>query len=108
MTETVFCVLGMVLCVCGAVGVIHWLALKLSSSNESNRIYAVLLKNEADIQLQMLIDTLEWDTALKYAKVYAIDGGLSHEMAEYCRGICKTCRITYLDGENAEKIKGLF
>ncbi len=108
MAETFLCIFGMVLCVCGAVGIIHWTALKLSTGGETKRVYAILLKNEADIQLQMLIDTLQWDSSFRYAKIYAVDGGLSDEMAEYCQSVCKSHRIIFLGKDKASDIIDLF
>lgn len=108
MTETVIALFAMVLCAVGAVGIIRFVALKLSVSGDKNdRIYAVILRDEPDIRLQMLKSTLEWDTALKDVRVLAVDGGLDTEAAEYCRAICEKNGITYVSAEAAEILNGL-
>ncbi len=91
-------ILTAILCVSGAVGIIRWIALKIASAgNDGKRIYAVLLDGEqADIRLQMMIEALEWDIVLNGVKAYAIDGGLSTEMAEYCKLIAEKHRIKYI------------
>lgn len=108
MAETFTALLAMVLCAVGAVGIIRFAALKLSvSGNKNDRIYAVVLRDEPDIRLQMLRSTLEWDTALRDVRVLAVDGGLDTESAEYCRSICEKNGITYVSAEAAELLNGL-
>ena len=108
MTETFFGILAMIFCVIGVVSIIRWAALKLAVNNKAKRIYAVLLREEADIELQMLIDTGEWDSALRTAKVYAVDGGLDESMAEYCRIICENSRVTYVPYGQEKYFEDLF
>lgn len=109
MTETVFGVLAMILSVVGAVSIIRWIALKLVVSDKAGgRVYAVLLREEPDIQLQMLMSTLEWDSTLNGAKIYAIDGGLDDVMSEYCSAVCSGSRITYVSAAEAEKFMEIF
>ncbi len=108
MTETFFGILAMVLCVIGAVAVIKGIALRLAASGCKNRIYAVLLKAQPDIELQMLIDTAEWDETLRDAKLYAVDGGISDEMADYCKAVCEGSRVKFIPFETAQKYIDLF
>lgn len=109
MTEAVLGILAMMLCVVGAIGIIRWAALKIAAgSNAGRRVYAVMLQDEPDIQLQMLIDTIEWDNTLKSAKIYAVDGGLDEETSEYCKAVCNNSRITYISAHEAEALRGLF
>ncbi len=109
MTETVLGLIALIFCAVGAVGIIKFAALKLSvPSNDRDRIYAVILRDHPDIRLQMLKSTLEWDTALNNAAVYAVDGGLCREDAEYCRKVCRNGRITYVSAEEAETLLKLF
>ena len=107
MVEAVMCILTAILCVSGAVGIIRWVALKIANSgDDGKRIYAVLLDGEqADIRLQMMIETLEWDVVLNNVKAYAIDGGLSSEMADYCKIIAEKHRIKYI---KADEVTSLF
>ncbi len=110
MIEAVMGILTAILCVSGAVSIIRWIALKIANSgNDGKRIYAVLLEGqEADIRLQMMIETIEWDCVLSDVKAYAIDGGLSAEMAEYCRMIAKKHRVEFIEAEQQPDILELF
>lgn len=109
MVETLLGVLASVLMVAGAVSVIKWAALKIAASgSDGKRVYAVLLDgNDADIRLQMMIQTLQWENALYGVKAFAIDGGLDFEMAEYCRMICEKSRVTYLKPEDVKDLKSI-
>ena len=98
----------MVLCVIGAVSIIRGLALRLSVDKNAGMIYAVLLKKEPDIQLQMLIESVDWDWTLKNAKILAVDGGLTNEMADYCREVCKNSGIKFIEHNEAEGLLRLF
>ena len=108
MTETIFGILAIVLCVIGAASVIKWAALNLAASGCKNRIYAVLLKSQPDIELQMLLDTVEWDDTLKNAKIYAIDGGIPDDMADYCKAVCEGSRVKFVPYNEAESLLYLF
>lgn len=107
MVEAVVGILTAILCVSGAVGIIRWAALKIANSgDDGRRIYAVLLDGEhADIRLQMMIETLEWDTVLNGVKAYAVDGGLSPDMANYCKIIAEKHRIKFV---KADELTTLF
>lgn len=100
--------LAMVLCVIGAVSIIRGIALRLSVNKNADRIYAVVLKNESDIQLQMLVESVEWDWTLKNTKVLAVDGGLDEAMANYCRAVCKNSGIKFIEHNEAEGLLRLF
>ena len=110
MIDTVLGIVAAVLCVWGAVSFIRWVALSIASSKEENcRVFAVLLTGkEADISLQMAIETLEWDGALKNTRAYAVDGGLDPQMADYCRALCKNSRLTFVENHDAAVLKDLF
>lgn len=110
MAEVVLGIIAMLFCVAGAVSIIKWLALSLSlPQNNSDRVYAVILKgDDADIKLQMALETLEWDSGLKRVKAYAIDGGLDEVMREYCRELCKDSRIEFLEAEESKALIDLF
>ena len=108
MTETLFGVLAIILCIIGSVSIIKWCALRLASSGCKNRIYAVLLKEQPDIEVQMLIDTIEWDDTLKDAIVYAVDGGLDDEMAYYCESVLKSSRIKFVPYNKAKEFIEFF
>ena len=110
MAETVLSIVAMVLCVAGAVSIIKWTALKVAASDTKSKcIYAVLLDGNApDIRLQMAFQTVQWENALSDVKVYAVDGGLDGEMAEYCRELCERNAAVFVSGASAEVLKGLF
>ena len=108
MTETFFGILAIILCIIGCVSIIKWFALRLASSGCKNRIYAVLLKEQPDIEVQMLIDTVEWDNALKDATVYAVDGGLDDEMAYYCESVLKNSKIKFVPFDKAREFINFF
>ncbi len=108
MTETFFGVLAMILCVIGSVAIIRWFVLRLAVSGCKNRVYAVILKNQPDIELQMLIETIQWDDTLKDAKVYAVDGGMTDEMSKYCRAVCKGSNVKFVPFCEAEHLLQLF
>ena len=108
MTETFFGILAIILCIIGSVSIIKWSALRLASSGCKNRIYAVLLKEQPDIEVQMLIDTVEWDDGLKDARVYAVDGGLNEEMAYYCESLLKGSRIKFVPFNEAKEFINFF
>ncbi len=108
MTEAILGTLAMVLCVIGAVSIIRGIALRLSVDKNASRIYAVVLGKEPDIQLQMLMESVEWDWALKHAKILAIDGGLNDEKVDYCRTVCKNSGIKFIEHNEAEGLLMLF
>ncbi len=107
MVETLLGILASVLMVAGAVSIIKWAALKIAASGyNGKRAFVILLDGkDADINLQMMIGTLEWENALYGVRAFAIDGGLEPEMAEYCRILCEHSRITYLDINDSESMK---
>ncbi len=107
MLETIIGIFIAVLCVAGAASIIKWVAIRISSKGmEDKRIYAVILDgDEADIQLQMALETAEWDLALQDVRLYAVDCGIKAELREYCRSICKNSRFDFIDKERfSEKI----
>lgn len=108
MTETLFGILAIILCIIGSVSIIKWCALRLASSGCKNRIYAVLLKEQPDIEVQMLIDTVEWDDALKDAQIFAVDGGLDDEMVYYCESVLGESRIKFVPFNEAEEFIKFF
>lgn len=94
------------LCVAGAASVIRWIALKIASpSGDDTRIYAVMLYGDgADIELQMAMETLEWDSALFNAGAYAVNCGLDDVLAEYCESLCEKSRFSFVSAEQFAKI----
>lgn len=97
--NTVIWMISAMLCVIGAVALIKWCALKVASGSDGGkRVYLVLLKGEnADIELRMAVETLEWDTALDRAAAYAVDCGLSSAQREVCAEICESGRVRLID-----------
>ena len=110
MVEAVLGILAAILCVAGAVSIIKWVALKIANSgSDGKKVYAVLLDGkEADIRLQMMLETLQWDNVLQDAKAFAVDGGLSPEMAQFCKTLCEKHRVTYIPNEKYEAFSKLF
>ena len=110
MVETLFGILTAILCVSGAVSIIKWMALKFAVGGENDkRVYAVLLDGkDADIRLQMMIQTLQWENSLSGVKAYAVDGGLDDEMAVYCRILCENTKIKFVSANEAKLILNLF
>ncbi len=110
MIETVLGILIAILCVAGAVSLIKWVALKIANSgDDGKRVYAVLLDGEqADIRLQMMIETRDWDNVLQDTRAFAVDNGLSPEMSEFCKAICEKHRITYIPQEKYPLFSELF
>lgn len=100
--------LAMVLCVIGAVSIIRSIALRLSVNMNADRVYAVVLKDESDIQLQMLLESVEWDWTLKNTKVLAVDGGMDKESADYCRAVCKNSGLKFIEHNQAEELLRFF
>ncbi len=82
----------------GIVSVIKWLVLKIvAPTNGDSRLYAVMLSgSSADIELQMAIETLGWDSGLNNVRAYAIDCGINEECKETCYALCKGSRIRLL------------
>lgn len=97
--NTVIWLITALLCIIGAVAIIKWCALKVASGSDGGkRVYLVLLKGEnADIELGMAIETLEWDTALDGAAAYAVDCGLLPSQRDACAEICENGRIRLID-----------
>ena len=97
--NTVIWLITALLCVIGAVAIIKWCALKVASGSDGGkRVYLVLLKGEnADIELGMAIETLEWNTALDGAAAYAVDCGLLPSQRDACAEICENGRIRLID-----------
>ena len=100
--------LAMILCVIGAVSIIRGVALRICVNKNADRIYAVVLRDEPDIQLQMLLESVEWDWTLKNTKILAVDGGLDEKMANYCRAVCKNSEAKFIEHNEAEGLLRLF
>lgn len=85
-------------CVAGAVSIIKYIALRITAPcTDDRRVYAVMLKgNDADIELQMAMETLDWDSALLNARAYAVDCGLDKELALYCKKMCQDSRFRFI------------
>ena len=98
MIETILGILIVLLSIAGTVGLIKWTVLKfVCPEEEKNRIYAVLLKGDnADIELQMAMDTVEWEPSLKNAKLFAVDCGLTDIAAKQCSVLCRGTQFTFL------------
>lgn len=99
MMETVFGIILAILSLYGLVGLIRLAALKIAApkSGES-RMYMVMLKGEnADIELQMAMDTCDWDIALIGAEKYAVDCGLDSATKEICSKLCKGTEFVFLN-----------
>lgn len=105
MFEILFGVLIIVLCVMGAVSIIKACALSIAASKESkSRAYVCLLRGDtADIELQLALQTLEWDSALTGVRAFAVDVGLEDEMAIYCKSLCEGTRLKFISGEDARR-----
>lgn len=106
MSETIVGLFIAVLCVVGAVSIIKWIALRIAiPSDTDSRIYAVLLRDKnADIELQMAIETLEWDNTLLHATAYAVNCGLDSVTDGICETICKNSRFIYLTSQQFAEI----
>lgn len=81
--------------VVGAVSIIKWAVLKITApSNSTARLYGVMLKGEnADIELQMAIETLRWDSELNSTRAYAIDCGIDSLCYLACEKMCRNGRF---------------
>lgn len=90
-----------VLSIIGAVSIIKWLILKLSLPYGSdNRHYAIFLSDEnADIELQMALETLEWDSILCNTTAYAVNCGLSDAKDKECKRLCGNSKFIYLTAD---------
>ncbi len=96
---TIFGVIGM-------VSVIKSMVLKITapSSNEL-RFYGVILKGEnADIELQMALETLDWDSGLNSVRAYAVDCGIDKSCYSTCEKMCKGSRFRLITPEELCKI----
>lgn len=86
-----------VLCVVGAIALIKWAVLKLLTSGRPKRAYIVFLKGEnADIELQTAIDTVQWDSALYNCYAYAVDMGLDYLDSQCCQKLCKNSGFKFI------------
>lgn len=106
MIETLLIVVLALLALFGVVGLIKLAALSIAApKNNKTRIYAVLLKSEnADIELQMAMDAVEWDSALGNSTKYAIDCGLNDVERELCAKLCKGTDFMFVSAlEMADK-----
>lgn len=101
MIETVLGIIVVLLSLCGAVGLVKWAALCIAAPKSGKtRIYAVLLKGEnADIELQMAMETVDWEISLRGAEKYAVDCGLDEVTREVCAKLCKGTHFTFLKAE---------
>lgn len=95
MLDTIIGLFAAFLCIAGAVGIIKWCALRVASPKRNkSRIYAVMLKGDcADIELQMAIETLDWDSALQNVRAFAVDCGLNEDKMNICKFICSGSRF---------------
>ena len=85
-------------CVLGAVSIIRYIALRITAPcSDDSRVYAVMLKGaDADMDLQMAMETLDWDNALLNARAYAVDCGLEKDIALICKEKCENSRFRYV------------
>jgi hypothetical protein len=85
-------------CVAGAVSIIRYIALRITAPcYDDSRVYAVMLKGkDADMELQMAMETLDWDNALLNARAYAIDCGLDKDTAILCKEKCENSRFRFV------------
>lgn len=106
MIETIAGIFVVLFCVLGVVGAIKWLMLRVAAPcSDDKRIYAVLLTGDsADIELQMAVDTVNWDSGLLNARAYAIDCGISKECYTACFNLCKSTRFRLVTVEEFERI----
>lgn len=106
MIETLLIVVLALLALFGVVGLIKSAALSIAApKNNKSRVYAVLLKGEnADIELQMAMDAVEWDSVLGNSTKYAIDCGLNDVERELCAKLCKGTDFVFVSAmEMADK-----
>ena len=95
MLEVVIGIILGILCVIGAASIIRWAVIRISApSDEGERIYAVMLEGtNADIELQLAMETVDWDSVFNYTHIYAVDCGLDAEMLEICKKMCSNSRF---------------
>ena len=93
--DTLAGIIVVLFCVVGVVCSIKWLMLRVSAPcSDDTRVYAVLLSGDgADIELQMAVDTLNWDSGLLKARAYAVDCGIADNCYKDCFNLCKTTRF---------------
>ena len=95
MLEAVIGVILGILCIIGAASIIRWAVIRISApSSDGGRIYAVMLEGaNADIELQLAIETVDWDSVFNYTHIYAVDCGLQEEMLDTCKKLCSGSRF---------------
>ncbi len=89
------------LCVIGVVSFIKWVVLRVAApcSNDT-RIYCVILKGDsADIELQLAVDTLNWDSGFANVRAYAVDCGIDSACLTSCEQICANSRFRLVTPE---------
>lgn len=62
-----------------------------------SRAYVIMLKGkDADMELRLALEATEWDSGLKSLKTVAVDCGISADIKEKCRKICRVYGAEYL------------
>ena len=91
--------------VIGAASVIKWIVVKIMATGKtSERIYGVILKGEnADIELQMAIETLDWNGGLN-AGTFAVDCGIDNGCYAICKDLCARSRFRLVTPEQLCKL----
>lgn len=92
--------------VLGIVSVIKSMVLKITApSNSGFRFYGVILKGDnADIELQMALETLDWDSGLNSVRAYAVDCGINENCYASCKKMCEGSRFRLITPEELCKI----
>ena len=100
---------GIIITVFGVVGivsVIKSMVLRITAPSDGElRFYGVILKGEnADIELQMALETLDWDSGLKSVRAYAVDCGIDDNCYSICKKMCEGSRFRLITPEELCKI----
>ncbi len=92
--------------VVGIVSVIKLIVLKITAPSDGGlRFYGTVLKGEnADIELQMAMETLEWDSGLNRVRAYAVDCGIDKSCYDACKKMCIGSRFRLVTPEELSKI----
>jgi hypothetical protein len=92
--------------VIGIVSVIKSIVLKITAPSDNElRFYGVMLKGEnADIELQMAMETLDWDSGLNSVRAYAVDCGIDENCYAICKKLCIGSRFRLITPEELCKI----
>ena len=80
--------------------------LKITAPVGNNkRLYVVLLSGDsADIELQMAVDTLNWDCGLVNTYAFAVDCGIDDNCYQECLKICKSTRFSLVTVDGLAEI----